>query len=431
VRAPSPRARVADAAFPSTPGVYVVWGQVERRPLYVGVAATQSIERRWRDQHLRDRSGGSALRRSLGPHGGFVKKKLSVSKDGRYYEADIEKKITALQSDLELEFYECENGEEAVALEAELITELRPLLNSRRPRIKRTIDEKAVLAAAARLYEQHVKPAVLEGLRRSRTEEVELDRDNYILKVAQNILPPLTPEDIEADFKDAAGHELETKMRAPWSSSALAVNSFGRWRYDPSLLELAGRTGFAAGFRFEHPCPNKVSTIHPYLDLILERPGEMLAVESKFTEYLQGSDHPPVAAGYKRLAEREDDRAASRWFAALDHVERFLLLDAYQLVKHYLGIVLEFAREPQPKLTLVYLYWEPRNALEGAGGDLVARHRAEIAEFAKLVGSDPTCAFVSLSYEHHWNELAALPDKPPWLDDHLARLRDRYLVALK
>lgn len=242
--------RVADAVFPSTPGVYVVWGRAERRPLYVGVAATQSIERRWLDQHLRDRSGGSALRRSLGPHGGFVKKKLSVAKDGRYYEGDIEQKITALLRDLEVEFYECENGEEALALETELIAEFRPLLNSRRPRIKRTTHEKAVLSAAARLYERHVKPAVLEGLRRSHAGEVELDGDNYLLNVVQNLLPPLTLEGIEADFRDAAGHELETKMRAPWSSSALAVNSFWRWRDDPSLLDLAGRRGFAAGFRF-------------------------------------------------------------------------------------------------------------------------------------------------------------------------------------
>jgi hypothetical protein len=430
VRTPSPRVRVADALFPSTPGVYVVWGRPARRPLYVGVAAKQSIERRWREQHLRDRSGGSALRRSLGPHGGFVKKKLSVSRDGRYYESDVEQKITALLIDLEVEFYECDRGEEAVALEIELIAELRPVLNSRRPRIRRTMEEKAVLAAAARLYEQNVKPAVLEGLRRSHAGNVELDRDNYLRTVAQNLLPPLTPEDVEADFKEAAGHELESKMRAPWSSSALAVNSFGLWRDDPSLLRIAGRRGFAPGFRFEHPCPNGVSTIHPHLDVILEQPNEVVAVESKFTEYLQGSDHHPVAIGYKRLAGKGDERAASRWFAALDHVERFLLLDAYQLVKHYLGIVLEFAHEPQPKLSLVYLYWEPRNPLEGAGSDLIGRHRREVAEFAELVGGDPTCEFLSLSYEHHWNELGALPNKPPWLDEHLARLRERYLIEL-
>lgn len=73
---------------------------------------------------------------------------------------------------------------------------------------------------------------------------------------------------------------------------------------------------------------------------------------------------------------------------------------------------------------------EPKSPLEGAGSILIGRHRGEIAEFAELVRGDPTCEFVSLSYEEHWNELAASPNKPPWLDDHLARLRDRYLVEL-
>lgn len=94
-RTPSPRIRVTDAAFPSNPGVNVVWEAGLDRPIYVGVAARQSIAERWRGQHLRDRAGGSALRRSLGPHAGFVEKKLSVKRDGRYYPAEVEVKITA------------------------------------------------------------------------------------------------------------------------------------------------------------------------------------------------------------------------------------------------------------------------------------------------------------------------------------------------
>jgi hypothetical protein len=92
--------------------------------------------------------------------------------------------------------------------------------------------------------------------------------------------------------------------------------------------------------------------------------------------------------------------------------------------------VREFARKPQPKLTLAYLYWEPAAPLEGAGAELIALHRREVAEFAELVRDDPTSEFIALSYEHHWNELATLPSKPPWLDEHLLRLHDRYLVEL-
>jgi len=62
------RKLVRIASFPDSPGVYVVYRPDQERPLYVGVAATQTIAERWRKQHLYPRAGGSALRRSLGLH---------------------------------------------------------------------------------------------------------------------------------------------------------------------------------------------------------------------------------------------------------------------------------------------------------------------------------------------------------------------------
>ena len=53
--------------------MYVVYPPSARendRPLYVGVAGAQTIAKRWR-QHLTNRAGGSALRRSLDPRFGF------------------------------------------------------------------------------------------------------------------------------------------------------------------------------------------------------------------------------------------------------------------------------------------------------------------------------------------------------------------------
>jgi hypothetical protein len=48
------------------------------------------------------------------------------------------------------------------------------------------------------------------------------------VEVAANLLPGIGLDDIEAEFAADAGAELESKMLAPWSSSALAVNSFAR-----------------------------------------------------------------------------------------------------------------------------------------------------------------------------------------------------------
>ena len=217
-------------------------------------------------------------------------------------------------------------------------------------------------------------------------------------------------------------------MRAPWSSSALAVNSFAPWRDDPSELTLAGRKGFEPSFAFEMPCPNGVSAIAPHLDVVLRRPGEIVAVESKCSEYVQGSDHEVVAPAYLKLAEAADDRSASKWFGALRIVEKFLLLDGYQLVKHYLGLRKTFEAEAS-RLTLVYLFWEPPVSTN-PGAELFERHRSEIAEFAAAVEGDDSCEFVSLSYAEHWAEQATRQESPGWFENHRLRLQARYLGTL-
>jgi hypothetical protein len=126
------RQRVATATFPPACGVYIVWesGRADR-PLYVGVAATQTIDQRWRRQHLRSRAGGSALRRSLGVHLALVAKKLNLRTDGRFYPPDVEAEITGFLDSCDVEFRVAQTPHEARAIENELIRQLRPLLNVR------------------------------------------------------------------------------------------------------------------------------------------------------------------------------------------------------------------------------------------------------------------------------------------------------------
>jgi len=105
----------------------------------------------------------------------------------------------------------------------------------------------------------------------------------------------------------------------------------------------------------------------------------------------------------------------------LDHAPELHLLDAYQLVKHYLGLARTYPNRP---LMLVYLYWEPRSASH----DVFVRHHLEIQRFAELVSDDATCAFAAQSYPEHWQELERLPHLPTWAREHLASLRRRYVV---
>lgn len=138
---------ISEAVFPEAPGVYVVYTD-DKRPLYIGVAATQSIKKRWREQHLKPRAGGSALRRTLGTHLGLVEKKLRTV-EGRYYAPDVEQAITRFLEGCKIEFYPTPDPASARALESKLIATLRPTLNVRRPTAIETRTQ-PVLAAAPR-----------------------------------------------------------------------------------------------------------------------------------------------------------------------------------------------------------------------------------------------------------------------------------------
>jgi hypothetical protein len=131
-----------------------------------------------------------------------------------------------------------------------------------------------------------------------------------------------------------------------------------------------------------------------------------------------------VSNRYLRLADHGDRRAGSRWFGALEEVGGFALLDAYQLVKHYLGLRHTYESRP---LTLVYLFWEPTNA---TAEPVFAGHRQEVGRFAQLVEDDQTCCFRALSYAEHWAELSQLAEPPLWLKHHLKALATRYLIDI-
>ena len=266
------------------------------------------------------------------------------------------------------------------------------------------------------------RKALGEALERFRPD-AERDGHGYVVELEDNLLPGITRGEIEEAFGAGAGQELEGKMRAPWSSSALAVNSFAPWGRDPALLTLAGIDSFTETLAFEAKCPNGVSRIPPHLDVLLERGDEIVAVESKCTEHLAAKT-AKVAPAYLALAEKGDERTRSRWFAALADAPSFRMLDAYQLVKHYLGLTLTFRERP---LTIVYLYWEPTNA---DSLPVFAKHRQEVERFGELVDGDDTCTFEALSYTEHWRELDGLAGKAPWLHAHLIELRRRYEVTV-
>jgi hypothetical protein len=176
--------------------------------------------------------------------------------------------------------------------------------------------------------------------------------------------------------------------------------------------------------RFERTFKHGIIGPPPHLDAELLGAASLgsVAIESKCLEPVDISlkDEYEVSTQYLGLA---DERRGSAWYAVLGQVKTFVFLDAYQLVKHYLGFVR--SGTPGPK-ALVYLYWQPNDP----DHEVFARHREESERFSALVDGDPTCGFYSSDFAQLWARFDRQPNQPPWLPDHLRALRTRYAIDL-
>src|SRR5439155_2138818 len=128
-------------------------------------------------------------------------------------------------------------------------------------------------------------------------------------------------------------------FHSAYSSCALAVSVFGPWRLDPSTLLLFGTRSFTS-LRFEGRLPiSGVTGRPPNLDLVAETPAEVVAIESKLTEYISSGKtaefRPPYTAAVKRLADPSWEKQFKRLRA---HPDEFRSFDAAQIIKHYLGL---------------------------------------------------------------------------------------------
>lgn len=251
--------------------------------------------------------------------------------------------------------------------------------------------------------------------------------DSYAADVEANLLDGVPFADIRKAFDDGKGQELQgdaehpPKMAAVYSSSALVVNTFGPWHRDVNDLVVHGHGKFKT-MSFEAQVPHGLNGTAPHLDLRLDADDWVLAIESKCLEYLTPK-RAVFAPAYDSIV---DHRAQSPWYRhiailrANDQLYRYL--DAAQLIKHYLGLS---HGEPSPSVTLLYLFWEPRN---WQVFEAFKQHRAEIRSFSEVVAGDRV-RFEACSYGELWKDWAQR-QVPEWLPSHVERLSARYLVDL-
>ena len=238
-----------------------------------------------------------------------------------------------------------------------------------------------------------------------------------------NLLPLVSPEDFEAELMK--GQEPGGKFCAIHSSAALAVNCFAPFRSRIGDLVMPVRGRFRE-LRFERKCPTGLRGTPPHLDVLLAGGSGVVGIESKLTEHLEEQGSADFRPAYQE--QIRDERREQGYFREMqelmDWPDKYVWLDAAQLIKHAFGMAKTFLRESQA--VLLYVYWEPVNA--GYFPQFSA-HRREIETFGEAVaGARPE--FRAISYLELWDLWRKKASARSWVKEHLAQLEARYRVSI-
>jgi hypothetical protein len=206
-------------------------------------------------------------------------------------------------------------------------------------------------------------------------------------------------------FEEGDGNELDGKMRALHSSSALGVNIFEYWQQRNEASTIAYLCGLCAKgsnaadkivfednayvINPEFPrAPNIDVVIHNKSDAAIKR----LGIECKFTEAYGGYEHGGIAERYiSECGDLWNDipnlHALAEEISPDDN--RFTHLHAAQLIKHTLALKKQcFGKRG---FRLLYLWYD-------AYGDEGALHHDEVGEFMAIAKQDDIM-FHELTYQ--------------------------------
>jgi hypothetical protein len=263
-------------------------------------------------------------------------------------------------------------------------------------------------------------------------QTAELDIDRRCATATDNLVEAITPDRWQVicsqlgggnggELKASGGHR--PKFCSAFSSCALAVNTFGPFVDHGAVLSLDGLGFYAGPVEFEAQRSAGTRGYKPNLDLVAEPAGsDWLFVESKCVEYLRPHTTAFSDAFVTKAKDLLSPATAAIYERWRDRREGYELLDASQLLKHFLAA--KIAAAGQRTVTLAYVYWKPTDADQHA---VFAVHRQEARRLADHLADDEV-RLVSLSYPELWAAWESAGD--PALVDHVGALRDRYAVAL-
>lgn len=271
--------------------------------------------------------------------------------------------------------------------------------------------------------DSRVKIAAQKALQDRLRSTARLDEKGHVQQLEQNLVPGVLLEYFESDLQQGDGNELQTKFPAAHSSTALAVNSFGWFCGDDRLqhLNLLGKSG-AKEVKFERKCPIFRGGRAPNLDVWIEFDGEIIAIESKLTEYFTKTK-PEFSPAYERLAP--PGLSEPCWWNLYQEAKKGTpsYLDRAQLLKHYFGLRKFQQKKDAPgQMTLLYLYWRPVNADDI---EVCKSHQSELAEFESSA-ADSEIKFRPMTYSQLWREWQQVSE----LTEHASNLQTRYQVEV-
>lgn len=239
-------------------------------------------------------------------------------------------------------------------------------------------------------------------------------------------LPGVPADAVLAALRRSPGSELASgKFDSPDSSAALVANAFGWFLDRPTLLPpLPGvpmgrpeAVEIEAEMRFPW-----AGGRHPWLDAAIITATTLVGVESKRFEPFR----PGKAVTFSEAYDSRDWEGMARFTALrralMECKQTYRHLDAAQLVKHAYGLRTQGLKRAKGAV-LVYLHAAPSTWASGKPVDppAVARHEAEVEEFAQAVRGDAV-TFVSL----RWADLLDDWSRHSALAPHVAALTARF-----
>ena len=244
---------------------------------------------------------------------------------------------------------------------------------------------------------------------------IKFDRNGYVWQLNDNLFEPLE-KNSKNEFESAAGHELDEKMKALHSSSALVCNIFHYWRYRnvSLILRACGLSSNYKQLSFEKPLskPSEIGGKVPFLDCELTghelRP---VGMESKFIEPYDIKRRLLKNAYSSKNIWGNLQRCEFLANSIIDGNEIFYSFDAPQLLKHILGLKTMYGEN---QFVLLYLWYKVHS-------EESKKHENEIKLFKSYVDKD--VKFKTITYQKIFHFLEIYRDEHP---NYIEYIRQRY-----